>query len=560
VASIVDPHLEPLSEPNDAVTEAYDVKTRDGVSLSTDLYLPTATTPAPTVLIRTPYDKGARAGFKPRLAMYLADCGYAVVVQDVRGRGRSSGTPSPYVHEAPDGYDAIEWIVRQPWSNGAVGMVGGSYAALAQWAAASSGHAALRAIAPDGIAVNCDYPLRFQGVPWLEHYRWFVDAWTFQTLIKTDAWGWTERPLMASIPDWAARGRELLESWITGATDLAYHLGRVFPDGVPTRTLRIPALHATGWWDTFARFGFTDWEQVRTSAPAAEHQYLRLRAADHHYPYLADGRAPADHWSTDDAALERMLPDLMREPLDFMESYLRGDGPTSPCPRVKYELANGPSGVADRWPPAGTRTRTLHLTAAEQALSSLDGGGLVDTPETTRQRARWEHDPARPVPSMTASEWDVLLVPQDQSDNHLRPDVLTFTSDAQDGPLDLCGPALAALAVGGSASSTHVMTELSDVAPSGRAQLIAYGASYVRLEEGPSNVGVDLGMTGYRLRPGHRLRLAVSSSMFPRFPVHPGTSHDPLYATAYRVSEQFLHLGGDGGSRLHVTVADQPIS
>jgi putative CocE/NonD family hydrolase len=124
------------------------VEARDGVRLATDIYMPEHGDRHPAVLVRLPYDKSGRYTFMPQIAPMFTDRGYAFVVQDVAGKFRSGGETVPYVREIEDGYDAIEWIVGQRWSNGTVGMWGDSYYGFTQWAAVESRHPALRAIVP----------------------------------------------------------------------------------------------------------------------------------------------------------------------------------------------------------------------------------------------------------------------------------------------------------------------------------------------------------------------------------------------------------------------------
>jgi len=135
--------------PLDPRADARLVRMRDGVRLATDVYLPEPPGPRrPAILIRLPYDKSGRSTFMPAIAHYLTANGFAVVIQDVRGKFRSEGVAEPFVNEAADGHDALDWIVSQPWSNGIVGMSGDSYYGFTQWAAASTGHPALRAMVP----------------------------------------------------------------------------------------------------------------------------------------------------------------------------------------------------------------------------------------------------------------------------------------------------------------------------------------------------------------------------------------------------------------------------
>ena len=125
--------------PLDPAAEQVMVRMRDGVHLATDVYLPDGTAPTQTVLVRICYDKNGRYTFMDLLAPYVTERGYAFVVQDVRGKFRSEGTTMAFVHESHDGYDTLEWISNQPWSDGRVGMFGDSYYGFTQWAAVASG-------------------------------------------------------------------------------------------------------------------------------------------------------------------------------------------------------------------------------------------------------------------------------------------------------------------------------------------------------------------------------------------------------------------------------------
>ena len=124
------------------------VPMRDGVRLATDVYLPDGHGRVPVVLVRLPYDKCGRYTFMPALAPHFTERGYAFVVQDVRGKFRSEGETLAFTHEVEDGYDTIDWLTRQPWCDGSVGMWGDSYYGYTQWAAVASEHPALKAIVP----------------------------------------------------------------------------------------------------------------------------------------------------------------------------------------------------------------------------------------------------------------------------------------------------------------------------------------------------------------------------------------------------------------------------
>jgi uncharacterized protein len=137
-----------IEEPVPATATQYMVRMRDGIRLATDVYLPDDGDATEAVLVRLPYGKNSRYVFFKWICEIFTKRGYAMVVQDVRGKFRTEGQTLGFITEANDGYDTIDWIVSQPWSNGIVGMFGDSYYGFTQWAAVSSGHRALRAIAP----------------------------------------------------------------------------------------------------------------------------------------------------------------------------------------------------------------------------------------------------------------------------------------------------------------------------------------------------------------------------------------------------------------------------
>ena len=176
---------------------------------------------------------------------------------------------------------------------------------------------------------------------------------------------------------------------------------------------------------------------------------------------------------------------------------------------------------------------------------------LSTRPDHIPLEARWRHDPGDLVPSLEGEAIDGWFRRPDERLTQVRDDVITFTSDPAREPLDLAGPVTAELAVRMPDAGGHVMAKLCDVYPTGDARRIVDGAC--RVDAGTSVVAVDLGHTGYRLRPGHRLRLELSSSAFPRYVWHPGTTTDPWDAVQTQVVETGLLTGPDG-SHLTVTV------
>ena len=175
------------NSPLDPRAEQVMVPMGDGIRLATDVYLPQEAGPHPAVLVRLPYDKAGRYTFMPEIAPYFTDRGYAFVTQDVRGKFRSGGDTVAFVHEVDDGYDTLDWLVAQPWSNATVGMWGDSYYGYTQWAAVASEHPALKAIVPRVTSADLGYFRPGSVIPlylgayfatcWLNNwqYDWEVD-------------------------------------------------------------------------------------------------------------------------------------------------------------------------------------------------------------------------------------------------------------------------------------------------------------------------------------------------------------------------------------------------
>ena len=535
-----------MGEPTDAVL----VPMRDGTRLATDVYLPSAAGRVPAVLARTPYGARGNAVWFPAIGRLFADHGMAFVAQDTRGHHGSEGVAEPFEHEARDGYDTCEWIVRQPWSNGTIAVFGESYVGYTAIAAASSGHPAIRAAALRATSTDIagDW-LRHQGVLRLEFVvRWALAAWSGRDNLAPD-FDWSIRPLRGVVPAVAPdRVPAVLDAWARGGG----------PAGLRSRQARWPSLvdglgvpsHFTaGWWDLFVRGELRDW--ARHAGRGMDHSRLVIEATDHAGHDWSDGPTP-DPLADFDALAGRM-PAILRPEVAFLRRHLQGVDDGAETAPVTWMLTHAGQQASTTWPPPGAGPLVLHLGDAGQAHRGPEGGSLSARPDHIPVEARWRHDPRALVPSLEGEAVEGWFRRPDERLTQVRDDVLTFTSDAVREPLDLAGPVRADLALRAPAAGGHVMAKLCDVYPTGEARRIADGAC--RLEAGAETVAsVDLGHTGYRVRPGHRLRLEVSSSAFPRYTWHPGTTADPWDAVGGRVQETALRTG-PGGSCLRLTVA-----
>jgi putative CocE/NonD family hydrolase len=537
--------------PVDPRADSVMVAMPDGIRLATDVYLPEpAGAPRPAVLVRLPYDKSGRYTFLPEIAARLTAHGFAAVVQDVRGKFRSEGDRVPFVNEAADGAATLDWLTKQSWSNGVVGMMGDSYYGFTQWAAASTGHSALRAIVPRVTGSEFFRMFSPDLVPKLPLYEWIVHTFSMPGMLERP-FAEASRGVRYTIPHEAPHVAQLLRDLVSANADQSLP-NRAFPSGTPAGRLNLPALHMGGWWDNLQRPQLADWRKVGAS-PAAAHQFLRMGASDHEDFHLREDGEPHQNHEVDDAALRRYLDVMTADPLEFFDHYLRDRGGVWRAPRVRYEVANSGWRVADRWTPGDTVEVTLALGRLGQATGSCDGGELAPR-ATAGSSVSWVHDPSDPVPYLVESEWGQCADLPDESLVHDREDVATFTSDPQEASVEIVGHISAELEVEAASATTHAIARLLDVYPSGRARLIVEGAAVAHTRSGPVRVSVDMGDTAYLLRAGHSLRLAVSTTCFPLYAVHPGTDDDLWRPESTGLVTQTLHSGRDQPSLLRLSV------
>ena len=305
--------------------------------------------------------------------------------------------------------------------------------------------------------------------------------------------------------------------------------------------LSVPAHFSAGWWDLFIRGQVRD--RARHAASGLE-SLLSIEPTDHAGRDWSEGPTPDPLADLD--ALGARIDTVMRSELAFLQKHLLGIESGPAAAPVSWALTNAGPRDAPSWPPPGVQPLRLYLADAGRAHLGPEGGSLSARPDHLPLEARWRHDPRSLVPSLEGEAAGGWFHAPDERLTQVRDDVLTFTFEVAREPLDLAGPITADLSVRTSDAGGHVMVKLCDVYPSGEARRIVDGA--YRVAGGASTGTVDLGNTGYRLRPGHRLRLEVSSSAFPRYIWHPGTPEDPWDVVRSRVVESGLRTGPEGSS------------
>ncbi|MDQ0585250.1 CocE/NonD family hydrolase [Streptomyces rishiriensis] len=545
------------------------VRMRDGTRLATDVYLPEgadATDRAlPAVLVRLPYDKNSRYVYFDKVARLFTARGYALVVQDVRGKFRSGGRTLPFLREPDDGYDTIDWITHQSWSDGSVGMFGDSYYGFTQWAAVASQHPALRAIVPRVTTVDFNATTARDprgtdtgvGLPvWVEGIEYYAHHWVDQ-----DTYDWEPDRRVRPVIDQYERAFEAIgarSAWFDllapRQTDVLHALGRHPFDSRP-----VPVLHCVGWYDNIGIPHMNDYLALADRPGWDAVQYLWAGAVDHenyrldHAPVTED----TDH-AISEAALDLLLPEYAGPALDFFDVFLKGSRPVTALSKVTWELGHAGWRTATAWPPAGSGERTFWLTGPATAAGPLPGGALVGEPVADEDRTRWAYDPDDLVPSLVPDSFSYLRDHPDAGPLAARDDVLAFTGAPLADPLDLAGPVSLDLHLAGTAPVFDVFAKVLDLAPDGTARLVVRGQVSVRGDGACREVRVECGHTGYRLRAGHRLALLLASSDYPMYLPCSGSEDNPWTTLAPKPSTQTLATGGATPSRLTVTVLAAP--
>ncbi|MCZ4119911.1 CocE/NonD family hydrolase [Streptomyces sp. H39-S7] len=543
------------SQPAPPHARQHMVRMRDGVLLATDVYgAGAATGPAPTVLVRLPYDKNSRYVFFEKIAERFTARGYVMVVQDVRGKFRSQGVTLGWTGEVDDGYDTIEWVTRQPWSDGIVGMFGDSYYGFTQWSAVSSQHPALRAIVPRVTSTNngpgvASYdpgsgpqPLWLEGADYQAHVWVDNDGYDFTADL-------TKRPLIAAYEEaFAAIGKRSAGfDLVVGDIPLPAYNGPHPYDARP-----VPVLHCVGWFDNLGIAHMRDYTELAGRPGWAALQYLVADAIDHENYFLENAPVSpdADHL-LDDTALQRVLDTYTEPALEFFDVFLKGTAAPEALSRVRWKLGHVGWRTSTAWPPPQATRTALHLAEPRSATGPVPGGLLAEHPAAEAQSTAWRYDPDNLVPSAATDTFLQLRDHRDERPTADRDDVLVFTSAVRDTPLDLAGPVQAVLHVESTAPTFDVFVRLLDLSPDGAARLIVRGCVQA---DAPGEARIDLGHTGYRLRPGHRLALVIAGSDFPNHLPNSGSRENPWLTTAPKASLQTLRTGSTHPSRLHLTI------
>ena len=539
------------------IRNAVPVKMSDGVTLVADVYRPAADGQFPVLLQRTPYNRAGAA----HEAATMAAQGYVVVIQDTRGRFDSEGEFYPFRHESHDGYDTVEWAAALPYANGKVGMFGGSYVGATQMLAAIAKPPHLTAIFPYVTASEYYEGWTYQGGALME---WFASSWTTGLTVDTlrrmsqgaiDPRAWVRQlpvesyrllappPVTALAPyfrDWVAHERsdEYWRPW-----KISDHYGE----------MNVKALHAGGWHDIFLKGSIGNYEGMRKASPAAADQRLLVG------PWAHAATSPEGKIGDVTFGKAAVL-DMTATTLSWMDYALKG---------VQNEYATGaPVRIFVMGENAWREEKEFPLARTKYTSYYLAPGALAAEPPRDAKPATYEYDPANPVPTIGGRLCcgdQIPPGPADQRPNEGRPDVLVFSTPPLSAPTEVTGWVRARLFASTSAVDTDFTAMLVDVDPSGYARFLTDGIVRARYRHSTSKAepvepgkvyeySIELWATSNLFQAGHRIRLYVSSSNFPRFNRNLNTGEQTLGATRMVKAKQTVYYDAQHPSALVLPV------
>lgn len=556
----------------------------DGTRLSASLYRPKgAHDRLPAVLVRLPYHRLDYAeGFNA--GIFFASHGYAAVVQDLRGTGDSSGELLPWAHAADDAVDTIDWITRQPWSDGKVGTIGCSALGETQLVSQSRAPPAWRAMIASG-AGGAVGSLKDRHA-----YFGLFEGGIFQL---ASGFGWfvnhgTKRPEAAPAKpfEYADVLRELPVSKLVERVRPApngYSDFLAAPFGDPKWSewgylgddsrLRIPAMIVNTWGDQTLQDALVLAEHWRLADPeGTKGKQKVIIGPGKHCDHLTAGRTGEFGELTVANAAQPYQQIFLR----WFDHWLRDDSDAlAELPAYTYYVVGADTWrSAESWPPPEAKSTRWYLESGGRANSRTGDGRLVEKPEIGAASDTWRYDPADPVPSKggpiccTGNPED-RPGPADQEEVEKRQDVLVYTTQPMASDTWIAGPITANLTVSSDVKDTDLVARLVHVWPDGRATSIQEGALRLRYRNGfatpvflepvqPVRATVDMRSIAYRLPKGHRLRLDLTSSSFPRLERNLNTGGDNINETRGVVATNHIHYDVEGGSWLQLSVLPTP--
>jgi len=532
-----------------------EAKMRDGVTLRADVYRPKAEGRYPVLLVRTPYDKQWTSEFGHRGAAR----GYVVIAQDVRGRFESEGEWYTFRYESQDGYDTVEWAAALPYSNGKVGMFGGSYVGATQFLAAIARPPHLAGICPTVTASNYHDGWTYQGGAF---EQWFNESWTTGLAENTmrrraeqnaDALGGTKVLPLISYPVLEPPSAEGLapyfKDWLAHPNFDEYWKQLSIEDHYAQ--IQVPVFSVGAWYDIFLGGTLKNYVRLKTEGgtEAARRGQRLAVSVGGHAGESSSGQVGAVEFGN------KLPADEDEAVLRWYDWLLKGEtnGVEREKPVKIFVMGKNEWREEDDWPLARAKNTKYYLHSAGAANgiapsgSGQAGRGSLSTVTPAEEKPdQYVYDPSDAAPTiggpLCCGALPTGIGPQDQRPAEARDDVLVYTTPAFVKDTEVTGPVSLDLYVSSSAVDTDFTGMLVDVWPNGFAQNLTSGILRLRYrnsQEKPElanpgetyHITVDLWATSNVFLAGHKLRLEVSSSNFPRFDRNLNTGEEQARGT-----------------------------
>jgi len=519
----------------DVLTDAK-IPMRDGVRLSANIFQPKAVGKYPVILVRSPYGKGNE---KNSDGLFYASHGYVFISQDCRGKGASEGYWEPFANEAEDGRDTHNWILNQTWCNGKIGTTGGSYVGFTQWMPAPDAGDHFKAIFclvplidtySDAAYIGGAYSLALMmGWGSLVSYR-------PGEAVPILGWGgddWNKAYRTLPLCEWdrvIGRKVQCLRDWVAHPCFDDYWAKR----GVRNRQqdIKVPIFAVGGWYDIFAKAVLEHVNAVRSTSRSLEarnHQHVLMGPWGH--GISKDGKVGDLDFGKDSVINFREIQ------TKWFDYWLKGKdtGVYNWAPFRIFVMGRNEWRDEQEWPLERTRFTPYYFHSKGSANTVKGDGSLSTVRPGNESFDRFVYDPNNPVPTLGGCNLvGCPAGPRDQTKAEKRNDVLVFTSDKLQTDLEVTGPVKVVLYAASSATDTDWTAKLIDVHPDGRPINLCDGimrARYRRSSQNPTLIRpekiyryeIDLWVTSNVFLGGHKIRVEISSSNFPRFDRNPNT-------------------------------------
>ena len=547
---------EELSQPVYDVAEMIDVKVemRDGVRLSTNIFRPDAEGAFPAILQRSPYGNGGPGNGTGR---YYASRGYVVVLQDCRGRYESEGVFDPLRNEARDGFDAQQWVAAQPWCNGRIGTMGGSYVGFTQWLPA-------RFDRPNVVAMIPVLTVSDLYEDWAYHGGAFRlnswSRWNFEmTLPFSYNTTYTDGVINSINLHLPVCEQDVLLGWrVPGFRDWSVHpeydaYWRETSVRGRYDTIDAAVLNIGGWFDIFLGGTIRNYcYMTDASIDPSIRKKQKLIIGPWLHGISQDGKTGEMDYGADGGF---PYQDRNTMHLQWFDTYLKDmETDIDDEPPVKlFVMGDNAWRFENEWPLARTEYTPYYFHSDGNA-NSVSGDGTLSTRAPSGDADdRFVYNPADPVPSpMVAGVGFPVLGPVDQQSVETRDDLLVYSTPPLEKDTEVTGPVEVILYAASTAVTTDFTAKLCDVFPDGRSIRLCDGVIRATHRNGNSGISfiepgtiyeyrIDLVATGNVFKKGHRIRVEISSSNFPRFDRNLNTSLNNALAKEMVKAEQTVY-------------------